>query len=62
MVDLFLLSVMQPCKLLHNFKNYFVQEKVIIKGLKTLQVKNGLLWWMMDVRVKVEDEGRVEVK
>lgn len=62
MVDLFLLSVMQPFKFLHNFKNQFIQEKVIIKGLKTLQVKNGLLWWMMDVRVKAEDEGRVEVK
>lgn len=30
--------------------------------MKKLKVKKRLPWWMMDVAVKAEDEGRVEVK
>lgn len=39
-----------------------MQEKVITKGLKAPQAENGPPRWMMDVGVKAEDEGRVEVK
>lgn len=38
------------------------RKKVIIKGLKAPQAENGPPRWMMDVGVKAEDEGRVEVK